>query len=155
MRKPKLPESLADFDQPTGYLVRIPPPAPTGNSYTLGEFNSLEELMEEFTPRAADHSLDGLPWRPLTNLELYVLRNGSALTRFRYDCIVRLSASRFDILHLGSGFDASLMSRGHAYMVVDIDNLRDSAGGVPEWVSSESESLVLRTVRTIYNIPHP
>jgi hypothetical protein len=155
MRKPKLPESLADFDQPMDYLIRIPPPAPTGNSYTLGEFNSIEELMEEFVHRAADRSLDGLPWRPLTNLELYVLRNGPALTRFRYDALVRLDASRLDVMTLGSGFNTSMMTRDHAFMVVDIGDLRDSAGGVPEWVISESESLVLRTVRTIYNIPHP
>lgn len=148
----KLPIELKEFDAPA--FVQLPPPLPSGNKYHLGDYDSLEVLMETVTPL-----LGSFNWRPLTSLELYVLRNAPHLIRSRYYLLSKLNESPYDSDspeltelaipdHSGSG---SLQKR-NAYFVIDSLNNASENQGPPQWVLENIEDYVLQTVRYQYNV---
>jgi hypothetical protein len=141
MPKIKLPESLSGFDLPP--TIPTPPPLPPGNIYHLGSFGSLDEMLEHLFGQLPE-SVRHRTFRPLSALELFVLRNRPQFIAAYYGYIYRASnRTAFERVH-DTELPDSYPKHG-AYLVSISDAMIDPLGIL--------DHLVLNAVRSMYATP--
>jgi hypothetical protein len=141
MPKIKLPESLSEFDLPP--VIPTPPVLPPGNTYHLGPYGSVDELLESLfgqLPESTRHRT----FRPLSALELFVLRNRPQFIASYYSHIfASRSRSSFERVY-DTELPDSYPKHG-AYLVSISDAMIDPLGIL--------DHLVLNAVRSMYATP--
>lgn len=141
MPKIKLPESLSGFDLPP--TIPTPPPLPPGNTYHLGSFGSLDEMLEHLFGQLPE-SVRHRTFRPLTALELFVLRNRPQFIAAYYGYIFRASnRTEFDRVYDTVSTDS--YPKHGAYLVSVSAATRDPLETI--------DHLVMNTVRAMYATP--